>query len=99
LACEFDFRIVISLEARADLRKINRFSIEAWGVATANAYHNSILAEFDILRSSPFIGKIHSLDYAIRVRPCSRHRIYYRVTDDAILILRITHERQHEPFA
>jgi len=84
----------LTREAEADIVDIYRYSVENFGQAQADAYHDGLEDGFRLLADSPLLGR----DYAF-LRPGLRryehesHSVYYRVEDAGILILRVLHRR------
>ena len=87
----------LTRDARADLSKIRRFSKERFGAATAKAYLQGFNRTFAVLLERPLIGSSRS-DLAPGVRAFSHrsHRIYFRVIDEDIQVLRILHHAQSD---
>jgi len=85
-------RLEIRAVARRDLENIRDYSISEFGVELATAYLTGIRAGFERIRDHPEIGQ-HSRDVNPPVRWIAHrsHRIFYRVADGRIEILRILH--------
>jgi len=80
--------------ARQDLINIWQYSFETWGKEQANAY---LLGLNDMLQQTsemPTLGVSanHVLEGVFK-RPYRHHMIYYRYTDETLLVLRVAHER------
>ncbi|MCP3729396.1 type II toxin-antitoxin system RelE/ParE family toxin [Sphingomonas sp. MG17] len=81
-------------KARADLRDIVAYSAIQWGRAAAKRYVDAIADKFEQIRSTAFAGSDQSqLSAGLHRWRSGSHHIYYRVTDEAILIVRVLHER------
>jgi toxin ParE1/3/4 len=85
-------KLRLSSSARADLVGIRKYSNEQFSTDVANAYFLGFDAVFAMLRRHPFAGA-ESPDIGADVR-CflhRKHRIFYRVSGDTVLIIRIIH--------
>jgi toxin ParE1/3/4 len=84
----------LTREAEADIVDIYRYSVEHFGEAQADTYHDGLSDCFRLLADTPLIGR----DYGV-LRPGLRryehasHSVYYLLTDTGILILRVLHRR------
>ncbi len=89
-------KLRLSQAARADLIDIRGYSVMEFGVEVADIYFNGFNQAFSLLRERPFIGASQpDLGRDVRCLTHRRHRIFYRVRDDAILILRVLHHTRH----
>jgi len=87
-------RLVVARAARADLRAIDRYTQEQWGVAQKRRYLVAIRERFRALMRRPELGPIRDdLRGAYRSLPCGRHVIFYRVEGAAVIVVRVLHER------
>lgn len=85
-------RVIPSPSAKADLEEIRDYSIEQYDAAVADAYFLGFDAAFDLLAEQPFAGSEKpELGSAIRCITHRKHRIFYTVTGDVVLIIRIIH--------
>ena len=80
--------------ARQDLLDIWQYSFETWGKEQANDY---LLGLHDMLQKTaemPTLGMSadHVLEGVFK-RPYRHHMIYYRYTDETLLVMRLAHER------
>lgn len=80
--------------ARQDLLNIWQNSFEVWGKEQANAY---LLGLQDMLQKTAEIPSLgmsadHVLDGVFK-RPYRHHMIFYRYTDDTLLVMRVARER------
>ena len=91
-------RLRIGAIARADLAAIRRYSVREFGADVADVYFRGFTKAFDMLRAHPFAGTVRedigpgALLYVHR-----RHRILYRVEDELIVIVRVSHHAQAYP--
>lgn len=85
----------IRAEARADLREINEHSKRAFGPRIALDYLAGLRRTFLLLVQRPRIGAPeHYLGDGVRGFSHRSHRIYYRVDDGQVTIIRILHQSQ-----
>ncbi len=86
---------VLTKKARADLRGIQKYSVERWGKRVARRYAADLDAGFRRAAARPDRGKVVSFRrscWRVRVR---RHDIYYRqLPDGRVEIVRILHQKQ-----
>ena len=86
---------IVTTPARTDFYDIYQYTADNWGFAQADKYQDLIETHAETIAENPFIGQMReSLGLGVRSWPAERHIIYYRVDSDAIVILRILHERQ-----
>ena len=93
-------RLELSRKAQADLDAIRDFSLEQFGAARAVAYLDAIEQAFRRILSFPEIGALHpELEPAVRSLGCQRHRVFYRVEGEVVVVVRVLHAamdaRQH----
>lgn len=85
-------RIFPTSAARADLVAIREYSIDQFGWEVADEYLLGFDAAFDLLAEHPFAGPARSeLGEGIRCLIHQRHRIFYQVNDDLVVIVRVVH--------
>jgi toxin ParE1/3/4 len=90
----------LSPAARADLVAIREYSIDQFDADTADAYFLGFEAAFDLLREHPLAGPAKpELGKGIRCMVHRRHRIFYHVKSDLVLIVRIVHHAQDNRLA
>ena len=87
--------IKVSDLARADLASIFRYSREVWGENRAVAYIDELDAGFKRIAERPEIGPGRSelLDGA-RGRLIAKHLVFYQVSDERVVVLRVLHPAQ-----
>ncbi|MGJ3262504.1 MAG: type II toxin-antitoxin system RelE/ParE family toxin [Salinarimonas sp.] len=87
-------RVRLSRRARADLRSIGSYTIENWGAAKADTYLGEINATFARLASGRRRGTpVAEVASELMKTRAGSHVVFYRTSDDAILVVRILHER------
>lgn len=85
-------RVFPTPAARADLLTIREYSIEQFGGMVADNYFLGFDDAFDLLADHPQAGAARpELGKGIRCLVHRRHRIFYCVEGDVVLIVRIVH--------
>jgi toxin ParE1/3/4 len=86
-------RLILSEAADADLAEIGVYTIERWGMAQADIYVGSLIGDMHALATgTAYATKVMAIAGMRRMRSGSHH-IYYRIEPDALIIVRIVHER------
>lgn len=82
--------------ARDDLRNIRSFSKAKFGAAVAKTYLEGLTAIFDLIEARPSAGvPEQGLGEGMRSFSFRSHRIYYRLNDEDVLVVRVLHHAQH----
>jgi len=85
----------LSEAARADIRAIYRQSIEAFGVAQADAYAAGLRGSIKRLAEFPESAPLqNNLTRPVRILPFRSHIVIYAVDPDGVHILRVRHARE-----
>lgn len=85
-------KVRLSRLADSDLADLLIFGEERFGLAAAEAYFRSFDALFDLLSRHPLIGaQAFEDDPVTRVLHHRRHRIFYEVGDEGVMIVRVLH--------
>jgi len=80
----------LSPAARADLVEIRKYSIEQFGSDIADPYFFRFEKAFAVLRTHPLSGQPQpTLGRDIRCYTHRKHRVFYRVEAELVLIVRI----------
>lgn len=88
-------RLRLSAAARRDLADICRYSLREFGLSVADTYLRRMKRSFELLRERPFAGAVApDLKPALRVLTYRRHRIFYRIEEGAVQIIRVLHHAQ-----
>ena len=83
----------LSRLAQGDLADIRDHTLENHGAAQAAAYLEGIEVLFRRLVDHPSIGAENSdIRPDVRSLPFQRHRIYYRVDGESIVVIRVLHQ-------
>jgi toxin ParE1/3/4 len=84
-----------SNEAVKDLEEIWSYTRQTWSIVQADRYYNLIIDEIEFISSNPLLGR--TIDYikeGYKSTNVKSHVIYYKqIEDEAILIVRILHQR------
>ena len=84
-----------SNEAVKDLEEIWFYTRQTWSIEQADRYYNLIMDEIEFISSNPQLGR--TIDYikeGYKSTKVKSHVIYYKqIEDEAILIVRILHQR------
>lgn len=85
-------RLELSRQAEIDLADIRDYSVEQFGLARAITYLDTIEQAFRRIMIYPEIGIVHdTIGSPVKSLACHRHRIYYVIEEDAVIIQRILH--------
>ena len=84
----------ISKKAISDLEEIWLYTVEHWSVEQADRYYNLIFEEIAYICKNENAGKpMEHVRKGYKVAKVKSHLIFYKITNDAIEIVRILHER------
>lgn len=87
-------RLAITERAADDLLRIERYTVEQWGVDQALEYEAAIHNALDARRSQPKLGMARDdLGPGLRSHPVLSHIIVYRVEENVVVVKRIVHQR------
>ena len=87
-------RLVLTKLAQRDIRGIRMYTRGEWGTEQALAYEATLDMAMRQLLDFPLMGRaLDAPGTTLRQRRVDQHVIYYRVTDDAIEVVRILHVR------
>jgi toxin ParE1/3/4 len=88
-------RIVLSPEARSDLRDILLYTEQQWGLAQQRSYNAQLHTALAQLAQYPDLGILRpELGPRIRGLRVGQHVVAYQPSETEILILRIRHVRR-----
>ncbi len=93
-------KIRLDEQAERDLREIRDYLLREAGAQAANKVRRHLHARIKTLSRFPLIG-IRTSHGAVRILPPVRYpyRIYYAVSDEAVVILHIRHTARRAPGA
>ncbi len=87
----------LSGAADADIETIAESSVRQWGFARTEAYVLGLHETFGRLAEFPELGRdAGHIRPGYRVMEAASHSVFYRRTDDGVLIMRVLH--QHMDF-
>lgn len=93
-------KVRVTAEARDDIRSIRIYSKRIWGVAVAKDCMAGLRRTFGMLGENPFAGALEEqLSGDIRAFTYRSHRLFYRVIDREVEIVRILHYARDVPKA
>ena len=84
--------VKLRARARADLREIAAYTAERYGEPAAAEYLRAIDAALLRLCDYPEIGEAYPERPGLRSYPAGRHRAYYRVEAQTIVVARVLHK-------
>jgi toxin ParE1/3/4 len=85
-------RLELSVAADADLFDILAYGTAVHGEAASDAYYFGLLEAFAFLCEHPRAGQVdQDSGLGLRRWRYRQHRIFYRVADDVLLVVRIFH--------
>lgn len=93
-------RVRFTHEARADLADIAAFSVERFGKARMRLYVLGLQTACRRLGDFPNMAPFHPrIEPPVRVFPHRSHRIFYRVDERGVRIVRVLHHARDTPNA
>ncbi|MET0179836.1 MAG: type II toxin-antitoxin system RelE/ParE family toxin [Novosphingobium sp.] len=88
--------IEFSKAAEADLDDIDDYSVTRFGAGIADRYMRGFDEAFARLGDFPKVGRpMPALGAGVRCLIHRRHRVFYRLSEERVLILRIVHHAQN----
>ncbi len=88
-------RLIIAPAAKNDLRDIYQYGLQHWGQKQSENYLSAIKQQFWKLTQQPLMGRERpELWPDLRAFPVKSHTVFYRVSANAIDIIRVLHGRQ-----
>ena len=88
-------KVRFSAEAEDDVRSILQFSLQTWGPSQRDAYQSAFHKRLADLAKYPLLGQRRDEIFpGCRTLSIRRYIAYYLVADEAVLIVRILHERR-----
>ena len=86
-------RLRISYSAKRDLVRIGDYTRREWGTSQKLKYLGEIREKLGALADTPGIGAPRDdIDEGLRALPARRHIIFYRETENDVVIVRVLHE-------
>ena len=91
-------RLALLAEARKDMIELRRYSLREFGRAAADRYVDDIRSVFLLLRDKPRAGaELSDIAPGLRAFTKRGHRIFYRIVEGTIVIVRILHHSRDVP--
>jgi toxin ParE1/3/4 len=89
------YKLVVSNAAKTDLADIYLYGLRQWGKGQSENYLEKLKAHIWRLTELPMIG-VERAELLPRIRslPIESHKLFYRVTNDTVEIVRVLHSRQ-----
>jgi toxin ParE1/3/4 len=89
-----DLPLILSPQAEDDFAAILQYTLETWGEDQVYVYRAVFDKALLTIQKNPQIGhRKTELSTEHRTFPAGRHIIFYRITQNAIYVSRILHER------
>ena len=86
--------VLLTPEAQDDFEAIRLYTRQEWGEQQEAIYQAAILQALATLGENPALGRPRrDLVADLRVYPVRQHLVYYRVAEEAVLVVRILHGR------
>ncbi len=84
----------LSSRASTDINEIAKYTIETFGIRQARRYRDGLEACFQTLATTPNLGReATQLAPNLKRYTYQSHEVFYMVTKQEVLIVRILHER------
>lgn len=88
------YRIIVSPQAKRDLKDIRAYTLQSWGANQADIYLSKIEDAFYALLENPEIGRERSdIKTGYRGIVIEKHILFYKIDKSEIHILGIPHSR------
>lgn len=89
-----NYQIVLSEEARLDIKGILSYTLQTWGEEQQIKYSSLLDAALQNIRENPGKGRRHAkLPEELRYYHVGRHNVVYRVEGERVEVVRILHDR------
>ena len=89
-------RLHLRPQARRDLHSIRQYTRATWGIVQTKSYLRAIERAFIRIAENPEIGQSYSSEtQTYRRMRAGLHVIFFRVISDAVLIVRVLHEKMN----
>ena len=88
------FQLELSKRAENDFRNIVNYTMTTWGERQLIIYRDKINKALEAITENPHKGKL--MDADIRKMAVEKHKIFYRINGNILLVIRIFHERMDE---
>ncbi len=86
--------VLLTPEAQDDFEAIRLYTRREWGDQQEIIYRDTILQALITLGENPALGRLRrDLAEDLRAYLVRQHIVYYRTTEDAVIVVRILHNR------
>lgn len=84
-----------TVQAQEDLKDIHRYTVQEWGEQQAKDYLAALRDTLHMLLKMPGIGRscAGDLQEGIYSYPYASHVIYYKLTEEALIVVAVLHNR------
>jgi toxin ParE1/3/4 len=90
-----ELALEVSPQAEQDLAEIQAYTLAYWGIDRTQVYEAELFSCMALIQANPHLGKSSDrLGASVRILRIRQHRIVYRLTGDAIRVLRVLHFRR-----
>lgn len=87
-------RLFVADRAKADIHSLREYTEAQWGIEQQRRYLHGLFDRMRQLRHHPRLGRPRDdLRAGLRSLISGSHMIYYRETEDLVVILRVLHVR------
>ena len=88
-------RLILAIEADDDITDILYHGRRQWGEEQERRYAELLDRALSLLLDNPHLGRPRDdLQPGYRTHPVGQHLLVYRLTEDAIIVLRVLHARR-----
>jgi toxin ParE1/3/4 len=93
-----NLKVVVTADARVDIREIRRYTKNVWGKEQSDAYEQRLVAQMHKLGVYPLLGEeVHEAPGNVRRLVAEQHAIFYEIDNGRINVLRILHVKMDLP--
>jgi toxin ParE1/3/4 len=86
-------KLVLSPAAKRDLKEISVYTLKQWGIEQADRYTYQLENALKTAAENPYLGAAFTdIRHGYRKIIVETHRVYYRVENDSVTIIRILHQ-------
>ena len=87
-------KLLLSPRAVIDLEEIFEYTLETWNISQAEKYQDELFESMQSLLINNNLGTLYyHKEGNYRKLNANRHLIFYRITDQHCIVIRILHER------
>jgi len=87
-------KLLLSPKAIIDVEEIFEFTYLTWGISQAEKYQDELFDSMITISNNPKIGSLYYHKKGnYRKLNVNRHLIFYRLTEQECIVIRILHER------